>query len=114
MDGNLTPSLLGKGNQKEMETQITRLKDKVAIVTGSAQGIGHAIAMRLASEGAKIAVADINLEGATRTAGEIKKSGGSAIAVKLDVSRMQDAFDAADPVERELRPIDNLVNNDRC
>ncbi len=51
---------------------MTRLKNKVAIVTGSAQGIGRAIVMRLASEGAKVAVADIDLEGAKRTAEEIK------------------------------------------
>jgi 2-hydroxycyclohexanecarboxyl-CoA dehydrogenase len=94
-----------------MQAQIFRLKDQVAIVTGSAQGIGRAIAMRLASEGAKIGVADIDLEGATRTADEIKKSGGNAIAVKLDVSRLQDALDAADRVERELGAIDILVNN---
>src|ERR1700736_1814294 len=94
-----------------METPITRLKDKVAIVTGSAQGIGRALALRLASEGAKGAVADLDIEGATRTAEEIKKSGGEAIAVKLDVSRLQDALDGADRVERELGPIDILVNN---
>lgn len=94
-----------------METSISRLKDKVAIVTGSAQGIGRAIATRLASEGAKVAVADIDIEGATRTADEIRKSGGVAIAVKLDVSRLQDAVEAADRVERELGPIDILVNN---
>jgi len=94
-----------------MDTSITRLKDKVAIVTGSAQGIGRAIVMRLASEGAKVAVADIDLEGATRTANEIKTSGGNAIAVKLDVTRLQDAIDAADRVERDLGPIEILVNN---
>ena len=94
-----------------METPITRLKDKVAIVTGSAQGIGRAIAMRLANEGAKVAVADIDLEGATRTADEITQSGGNALAVKLDVSRLQDAMDDADRIERELGPIDILVNN---
>lgn len=94
-----------------MEVQLTRLKDKVAIVTGSAQGIGRAIVMRLASEGAKVAVADIDFEGATRTAEEISKSGGSAIAVKLDVTRLQDAIDAADRIESELGPIDVLVNN---
>ena len=94
-----------------MQAQIFRLKDQVAIVTGSAQGIGRAIAMRLASEGAKIGVADIDLEGATRTADDIKKSGGNAIAVELDVSRLQDALDAADRVERELGAIDILVNN---
>ena len=94
-----------------MDTQITRLENQVAIVTGSAQGIGRAIAMRLASEGAKVAVADIDLEGATRTAGEIKASGGSAIAVRLDVTRLQDAIDGADRVEHELGPIGILVNN---
>jgi 2-hydroxycyclohexanecarboxyl-CoA dehydrogenase len=94
-----------------MEASITRLKDKVAIVTGSAQGIGRAIAMRLASEGAKVAIADLDFEGAGRTAEEIKKAGGNALAVKLDVSRLQDALDAAERVERELGPIDILVNN---
>jgi 2-hydroxycyclohexanecarboxyl-CoA dehydrogenase len=94
-----------------MEAPITRLKDKVAIVTGAAQGIGRAIVMRLATEGAKVAVADIDIEGAARTANEIKASGGSAIAVKLDVTRLQDAIDAADRVEAELGPIDILVNN---
>ncbi len=94
-----------------MEAAISRLKDKVAIVTGSAQGIGRAIVMRLASEGAKVAVADIDVEGAKRTAEEIKAGGGNAIAVKLDVTRLQDALDAADLVERELGPIDILVNN---
>jgi 2-hydroxycyclohexanecarboxyl-CoA dehydrogenase len=94
-----------------MEAAISRLKDKVAIVTGSAQGIGRAIVMRLASEGAKVAVADIDIEGATRTAEEIKKTGASALAVKLDVTRLQDALDATELVERELGPIDILINN---
>lgn len=90
---------------------MTRLKEKVAIVTGSAQGIGRAIAIRLASEGAKVAVADIDLEGATRTANDLKQTGANAIAVKLDVSSLQDAIDAADRVEREFGPVDILVNN---
>jgi len=88
-----------------------RLTDKVAIVTGSAQGIGRALATRLAAEGAKVAVADIDLAGAERTAAEIKQAGGTAMAVKLDVSRLEDAVAAADAVERELGPIDILVNN---
>ena len=94
-----------------MDAQMTRLKDKVAIVTGAAQGIGRAIAIRLASEGAKVAIADIDVEGATRTANEISQAGANAIPVRLDVTRLQDAVDAADFVERELGPIDILVNN---
>jgi 2-hydroxycyclohexanecarboxyl-CoA dehydrogenase len=88
-----------------------RLNSKVAIVTGSAQGIGRAIALRLAAEGAKVAVADIDFSGAQRTAGEIKDAGGTAVGVKLDVTRLEDALAAVDAAERNLGPIDVLVNN---
>jgi 2-hydroxycyclohexanecarboxyl-CoA dehydrogenase len=94
-----------------MASKITRLEGKVAIVTGAAQGIGRAIALRLASEGASVAVADIQANKADATAAEIHAGGGKAIAVKLDVSRLEDAMAAADRVERELGPIDILVNN---
>lgn len=62
-----------------------RLKDKVAVVTGSGSGIGEATAKRLAEEGATVVVADLNEEGATRVAGEIKKKGGNAEALRVNI-----------------------------
>ena len=88
-----------------------RFTGKVAIVTGAAQGIGRAIASRLADEGAKVALADIQFDSAERAASEIRSSGASAIAVALNVTKLDDAIAAADRVERELGPIDILVNN---
>ena len=94
-----------------MSSEITRLKDKVAVVTGGAQGIGRGIARRLAQEGAKIGVADINETGAAKTAAEINSAGGISCAVKLDVTSLKDAMAAAEAVERQLGPVDILVNN---
>jgi 2-hydroxycyclohexanecarboxyl-CoA dehydrogenase len=90
---------------------MARLAEKVAIVTGAAQGIGRAIASRLADEGAQVVLADIQFDSAERAAAEIRAGGASAIAVSLDVTRLDDAIAAADRVERELGPIDILVNN---
>jgi 2-hydroxycyclohexanecarboxyl-CoA dehydrogenase len=88
-----------------------RLVGKIAIVTGAAQGIGRAIATRLADEGAAVAIADIQTDAAESTAAELRALGAKAIAVKLDVTKFQDAEAAAAHVERELGPIDILVNN---
>jgi len=90
---------------------VARLTGKVAIVTGAAQGIGQAIAIRLADEGAKVALADIQLDSAEQAAAEIRRSGAVAIAVALDVTKLDQAIAAADRVESELGPIDILVNN---
>src|SRR5260370_18247315 len=90
---------------------MTRLNGKVAIVTGAAQGIGKAIVSRLAAEGAKVALADVQLDSAEQSATEIRSSGANAIAIRLDVTKLDDALAAADPVERDLGPIDILVNN---
>ncbi len=94
-----------------MDAPMTRLRGKVAIVTGAAQGIGRAIAMRLAAEGASVAIADIQDEAAEKTAAEIRATGAKAIAVKLDVTSLESALAAADIAERDLGPIDILVNN---
>jgi 2-hydroxycyclohexanecarboxyl-CoA dehydrogenase len=94
-----------------MASGMTRLNGKVAIVTGAAQGIGRAIAMRLADEGAKVAIADIQENVAAQTASEIKSAGGHAFPVRLDVTNLDSALAAVEAAQRELGRIDILVNN---
>ncbi len=70
-----------------------KLQGKVAIVTGAASGIGKAIAQRFAGEGAKVVIADLNLDQANATAAEIKSGGGEARGVAMDVTS-EDAVNA--------------------
>jgi 3-hydroxybutyrate dehydrogenase len=63
-----------------------RLKDKVAVVTGAASGIGKEIAIVYAREGAKVVIADLNQEGADATAAELSAAGGTAMGVAMDVT----------------------------
>ena len=68
-----------------------KLKDKVAIITGGAQGIGRAIAEKLAEEGAKIIIVDVMEEAAKKTADEISKDKNvETLALKVDVSSSQE------------------------
>jgi 2-hydroxycyclohexanecarboxyl-CoA dehydrogenase len=92
-------------------TGITRLKDKVALVTGSAQGIGRAIATRLAEEGAAVIIADIQEQVAARTAEELVSAGLRARPARLDVTSLESAQAAVAATEREFGPLDVLVNN---
>jgi 2-hydroxycyclohexanecarboxyl-CoA dehydrogenase len=94
-----------------MAAGISRLAGKVAVITGAAQGIGRAIAMRLAEEGAKTAIADIQDAAAAKTATELRAAGMQAYAVKLDVTSFESAAAAVTMVEREFGPVDILVNN---
>lgn len=87
------------------------LAGKTAIVTGAASGIGLATAQRFAREGANVAVWDINLEGAQRTAAELVASGVRAIANRVDVSKRADVDAALKQVRAELGPVRILVNN---
>jgi NAD(P)-dependent dehydrogenase (short-subunit alcohol dehydrogenase family) len=64
-----------------------RLRERVAVITGSGSGIGRAAAKEFAKEGARIVVADVNLDGARETVRQIEALGGSARAVEVDVSR---------------------------
>lgn len=85
------------------------LKDRVAIVTGAARGLGRAYALSLAAEGAKIAVADI-LEG-KETVDAITAQGGSAFYIKTDVTSEASTQEMADKVVERFGSIDILVNN---
>jgi 2-hydroxycyclohexanecarboxyl-CoA dehydrogenase len=88
-----------------------RLQDQVVIVTGAGSGIGRATARRLVEEGAKVAVADLNLEAAQETVVQIKGSGGTALAVQVDITSAESARQMVQGTEAELGPIDVLVNN---
>ena len=92
-------------------TQIFDLTGQVAIVTGDANGIGAAIASRLAGAGASVVVADIDEEAATKTAGEIAQDGGTAEAFRADASSIRDSRDLVDFAEAQFGPVDILVNN---
>ena len=63
-----------------------RMKDKVALVTGAASGLGHATALRLSAEGARVVCADTSADGVAETARAIIAAGGEALAVVADVS----------------------------
>lgn len=87
------------------------LSGKIALVTGAAQGIGREIALALATDGADVAVCDINLDAAQKTATEIQSMGRRALAVKADVSSFDDVSAMVDKAAQELGRIDILVNN---
>jgi NAD(P)-dependent dehydrogenase (short-subunit alcohol dehydrogenase family) len=87
------------------------LAGRVAIVTGAAQGIGRACAVRLAKEGAKVAVCDVNAEGAADAAMAIATDGGLAIPIRCDVSKAEDVTSALAATLNAYARIDVLVNN---
>ncbi|WP_160035355.1 SDR family NAD(P)-dependent oxidoreductase [Paenibacillus sp. An7] len=88
-----------------------RLQDKVAIITGAASGMGKAEAIRFAKEGAKVVVADLNLEGAEAVVQEIKNDGGQALAVKVNVTLETDLENMVKTAVDTFGPIDIVVNN---
>ena len=94
-----------------MTSEGLRLKDKVVIVTGGAQGIGRAYCVGMADEGAKLVVADINLEAAEVTARDIQAKGREALALKTDVSSVEGTQEMAKRTEEHFGRIDVLVNN---
>ena len=88
-----------------------RLKDKTALVTGATRGIGKAIAIRMAKEGAHIGVAGRDIDKAEEVAGEIRSLGVRGIAIRLDVSNPDEVKGAFEKFINEFGRIDVLVNN---
>ena len=86
------------------------LNGKIAVVSGAGSGIGKATAIRLAKEGAKLGLLDINEENANDTVKEIQAFGGTSIAIKTDISLRDDVFKAAELVEQTYGKIDIWVN----
>lgn len=88
-----------------------KLKDQVAIVTGAASGIGKAIAEKFAAEGAKIVIADLNLDAANATAAEIKAANGQAMGLAMNVTSEDQVNAGVAATVKAYGRIDILVSN---
>jgi 3-oxoacyl-[acyl-carrier protein] reductase len=106
---NRSPFLASRGDEKT-SGGTSMLKGKVAVVTGSAQGIGKHAAKTLAENGARVVVADFNREAAEKTAAELNKL-SEAMAIPLDVRNEGDVQGALNAVAGKFGRIDILVNN---
>ena len=88
-----------------------RLQDKTALITGAASGIGRESALLFAREGAKVVVVDIDESGSDETVRLVETQGGTAVAVRADVSRAEDCENMIAAAEREFGRLDVLFNN---
>jgi len=104
---------LSNDNEKGLENSPNSLKGKVALITGSSQGIGKAIALALAKEGCNIVVNDIEpaKEQAEKFVEELKASGVDAMVVLADVSKFEDCKEMSEEVKGKFEKVDILVNN---
>lgn len=84
---------------------------KIAIVTGASRGIGRAIALKFAGEGARVALVARNAEALNELVGEIKGAGGEAVAIPLDVTDSRAVADGVNEVISHWKRVDFLVNN---
>ena len=87
------------------------LQNHIAVVTGSASGIGRAIALGYAREGAQVVLLDINEKAATEAAGEIRDAGGKASSFALDVTQREDCVAVAKEIAGKVGQVSILVNN---
>ncbi|MGI4846851.1 MAG: 3-hydroxybutyrate dehydrogenase [Janthinobacterium lividum] len=87
------------------------LKDKVAVITGSASGIGKEIALEYAKQGARVVIADLNLDAARNTAAEIQTNGGTAMGVAMDVTDETQVDQGIASVIEAYGAIDILISN---
>jgi 3-oxoacyl-[acyl-carrier protein] reductase len=87
------------------------LNGKIALVTGAAQGIGRDIALALATDGADVAICDVNLEAAQKTAVDIEALGRKSLALKANVAASADVTAMIDQIIEKFGRIDILVNN---
>src|SRR3954451_5678051 len=94
-----------------MEDRQQRLKERVAVVTGGAQGIGFGIAARLAEEGAAIVIADIKADAAREAAERIARAGGEVAAIEVDIGDDVSVAQFASELERLHGRCEILVNN---
>ncbi|HEX7570333.1 MAG TPA: SDR family NAD(P)-dependent oxidoreductase, partial [Verrucomicrobiae bacterium] len=89
-----------------------QLKDKIAIITGGAQGLGQAVSERLAREGCQVVIADVNEKGVTETAAAIAKATGQrVVGVKVDVTQEADVKALFDRAVQEFGRVDIVVAN---
>jgi NAD(P)-dependent dehydrogenase (short-subunit alcohol dehydrogenase family) len=113
MDDDIT-TVYGS-NTERFEPHLTptpdRLKGKVALVTGSGRGIGKAVALRFAQEGATLIVTDKDGEAARQAAGEIQKTGQRALAFEIDITNRPAIEQTLEAVLKEAGTVDILVNN---
>lgn len=88
-----------------------KLENQVAVITGASSGLGREIALKYANNGAKVAICDLNLESAEKTAHEIEKLGGKAIAIAMDVTSEEAVNKGVDKVANHFGSVDILMSN---
>lgn len=96
---------------QHMNGNLFDLTGRAAVVTGAASGLGQAMAVGLARQGADVACADINDDGLAETAREIEALGRMAVSVRCDISKAEDITHLFDEADRAFGRVDILINN---